>query len=294
MAAPTYYSVGFLKDATSGSTLGPVPYPSGIAAGQGALLVFWCVVGFTPQTPSGWTQVHLDVNAAGTMAVYERRLQGGDAQPSISVGASTFSLANSAGAVIIVYDGIVAAGQWWEAPTYTAATTTQLLSSEITTTGDDRLVAVLGGVSNDAAYPADWPTLPAAGWTLNAEPQIWNYSGDGTLLSVAKVQATAGTVASSAIGTYAAGLARWGTLTLALIPAPASTTDLEGYRWRNDDGNETAATWTANQDTGITASNTARRRLRTLIDATSGDPPSQPYRLQYRRQGDTLWEDLTT
>lgn len=68
----------------------------------------------------------------------------------------------------------------------------------------------------------------------------------------------------------------------------------EGYRWRNDDGSESAATWKAAQDTDITGLDKETTvRLRVLSDAT-GDPPTAQATLQVRKVGepDALWRDV--
>lgn len=49
-------------------------------------------------------------------------------------------------------------------------------------------------------------------------------------------------------------------------PPPSSSLDQEGFRWRNDDGSETTATWKAAQDTDLTALLSANVRLRTIVD----------------------------
>lgn len=66
------------------------------------------------------------------------------------------------------------------------------------------------------------------------------------------------------------------------------TYEQEGYRWRNDDGSETTATWAAAQDTNIRAPRQSRRRLRILINTTL-DAPANAYRLEYNRVGDNDW-----
>ena len=66
-----------------------------------------------------------------------------------------------------------------------------------------------------------------------------------------------------------------------------SALDLEGFRWRDDNGNETTATWLADQDATLTDNSTSNRRLRALIDVTLGDPPSQNYRLEYQKTGES-------
>lgn len=62
----------------------------------------------------------------------------------------------------------------------------------------------------------------------------------------------------------------------------SSTLEQEGFRWRNDDGDEDGATWRAAQDTDITAAANTPLRLRVLTDA-SGDPGSAAATLQYKR-----------
>lgn len=59
--------------------------------------------------------------------------------------------------------------------------------------------------------------------------------------------------------------------------------DQEGFRFRNDDGSESAATWKANQDTNITLAADTAARLRMLVNAT-GDPASKNYQLEYRHK----------
>lgn len=78
-------------------------------------------------------------------------------------------------------------------------------------------------------------------------------------------------------------------------PGAANLTgfDLEGYRFRFDDGTETTATWAFFPDQPITAG--TPRRLRVLIN-TTGDEPSTSFSLQFRQVGDpdSEWETVTT
>ncbi len=55
----------------------------------------------------------------------------------------------------------------------------------------------------------------------------------------------------------------------------------EGFRFRNDDGSESAATWKAAQDTNITLGADTVARLRVLLNATL-DPASIGAQLEYR------------
>jgi len=69
------------------------------------------------------------------------------------------------------------------------------------------------------------------------------------------------------------------------------TLEQEGFRWRNDDGSESAATWKENQDVDATISKETNVRLRFLLNAT-GDPDSTQYKLQYKKTSDGTWRDM--
>jgi hypothetical protein len=56
----------------------------------------------------------------------------------------------------------------------------------------------------------------------------------------------------------------------------------EGYRWRNDDGSESAATFRQLQDVVDTVDKAENIRIRTLLDAT-GNPPTTTRTVQYKR-----------
>lgn len=79
-----------------------------------------------------------------------------------------------------------------------------------------------------------------------------------------------------------------GTLTVDNLPDPSipltlATTDQEGFRFGEDDGSESAHTWTDAQDTNITAP-TGTKLLRVLVDAAD-DPSSAAYTLRAQKNG---------
>lgn len=75
-------------------------------------------------------------------------------------------------------------------------------------------------------------------------------------------------------------------------PAPVSDSlEQYAYRWRNDDGDEDAATWKAAENTDTSIAKNTAVRLRMGLNAT-GDQPSQQFKLQYRKVGDTEWRDI--
>lgn len=78
---------------------------------------------------------------------------------------------------------------------------------------------------------------------------------------------------------------------IATFREEASALEQEGFRWRNDDGSETTATWLANQDIAITQPSATNTRLRAIVNATN-DPGSKQFKLQYRKQGAASWRDV--
>jgi hypothetical protein len=70
--------------------------------------------------------------------------------------------------------------------------------------------------------------------------------------------------------------------------APAPTLDQEGFRWRNDDGSETTATWKDSQDTNITAPAGQNMRLRMIVNATL-DPAAKDFQLEGKLSTDSNW-----
>ena len=73
----------------------------------------------------------------------------------------------------------------------------------------------------------------------------------------------------------------------------SSTNEQEGFRFRNDDGSETTATWKAAQDTNVTAPLTTNARLRMLINAVL-DPPTVQFRLDYKKSTDSVYVPVLT
>jgi hypothetical protein len=74
-------------------------------------------------------------------------------------------------------------------------------------------------------------------------------------------------------------------------PSAVATLEQEGFRFRNDDGSETTATFMAAQDTTVTLAPSVTKRIRVLVNAT-GDPASQTFKLQYRKVGASAWRNV--
>jgi hypothetical protein len=73
----------------------------------------------------------------------------------------------------------------------------------------------------------------------------------------------------------------------------ASSVEQEGFRFRQDDGSESAATWRQAQDVDDTISKEANFRLRFLLNATN-DPATDAYKIQYKKtsEGDSSYKDI--
>jgi hypothetical protein len=68
----------------------------------------------------------------------------------------------------------------------------------------------------------------------------------------------------------------------------SATLEQEGFRWRDDDGNESGASWLASQDSNLSRAISTNTRLRVLVNATD-DPASAQYRLEYKLSTDPVY-----
>lgn len=62
----------------------------------------------------------------------------------------------------------------------------------------------------------------------------------------------------------------------------------EGFRFRNDDGDEASATWMESQDTNVTAPLDTNTRIRFIVDGT-GDPAATQFQLEAKLSTDSDW-----
>lgn len=73
----------------------------------------------------------------------------------------------------------------------------------------------------------------------------------------------------------------------------SASLEQEGFRWRDDDGSESTATWLDSQDTNITRATATNTRLRVLVDGTN-DPATSPYQLEYKLSSDSQYRQVLT
>jgi hypothetical protein len=76
----------------------------------------------------------------------------------------------------------------------------------------------------------------------------------------------------------------WASWHYSIKEATSATFEQEGFRFGEDDGNESAHTWTANQDTNISTVDNTAKLLRTLVNTTS-DTASSAFTLRYQKNG---------
>jgi hypothetical protein len=79
---------------------------------------------------------------------------------------------------------------------------------------------------------------------------------------------------------------------VAFIGVTAVTRTQEGYRWRNDDGSESAATWKENQDTAGTAGTGDTVRLRGLTDYSGGATEAVTLESKKSTDADTFYRKV--
>ena len=153
-------------------------------------------------------------------------------------------------------------------------------------TPTEQPACVIGGVANGGSV-----NTPAAGTGFTSIGTAWQF-GYGTDLFRAEHQRITSTSALPLTMTAGANVRHFSVaVILSETGAGAATLEQTHYRFRNDDGSETTATWAAAEDTPISLAKNTPVRLRVEIGAT-GDPANAAYKLQYRKVGDSTWRDI--
>jgi hypothetical protein len=84
----------------------------------------------------------------------------------------------------------------------------------------------------------------------------------------------------------------WACVQVVFEKAAGGALDQEGFRFRNDDGDEASASWLASQDTNITAPLDTNTRVRFIVDGT-GDPAATQFQLEAKLSTDSDWFKVT-
>jgi hypothetical protein len=191
---------------------------------------------------------------------------------AVAIAADTPTVSVSWGAVnqpfidirVQAFTGFTGTPTFDEAAGATGSSTTPATGNSGTTDVNDEVV-VFGGMTGQT-----YASGVATGYTQHANTSYndtWGY----------KIVAATGTQSATA----ALELTHDWAITLATFKdvTGAATLDQEGFRFRNDDGDENAATWKEAQDTNLTAPLDTNLRVRFIVDGT-GDPTATQYQLE--------------
>ena len=126
------------------------------------------------------------------------------------------------------------AGFLVDSDTQTGSGTTSMTSPSIT--AGDAAFFFIGEYAGTSA-------TPGSGWTESAD------DATGAFKAYYRIDSPGGTYAAS--GTLAAST-NYGLSILSIASGTTSTLEQKRFRWRNDDGSESTATWAAAEDTNIT------------------------------------------
>lgn len=120
--------------------------------------------------------------------------------------------------------------------------------------------------------------------TVGANQTQVENGADGTAMNGAMSYESGGSAGSTITMSWDGGSSNFFTSAIEIRELDTSAYEQEGYRWRDDDGSETTATFLASQDTEITRRKSLNTRLRIIMNAT-GNPVSNDFKLEYRRKG---------
>lgn len=189
--------------------------------------------------------------------------------------------------VLLLYDP----ADWGQyAENVQTGTGTDATAPAVTTTSNNEIVVFCvfkdGGTSGQI-------TPPGAEGDTTRFNDVWGATTDAGA-DFAIVERTQASPGSSGTKTFTISLNERSGFTFSLEPLQVPH-EQEGFRWRDDDGSESGASWLAAQDTNISRGKETNTRLRILTDTDgSGDPMAVQLVLQYKRddEPDTEWRNV--
>ncbi len=259
---------------TSGVTNHTVSLPSGIVSGN-LLIVNFAVDGNPGVSwPAGWTEIfEVAKSSLNALAVAYRKADGTESSTiTVTTGASKTSSHTS----YRISGAIDPTTQAPEISTGATGASTNPDPDNLTPTGGakDYLWLAVHGHNKDANTTA-FPT--------NYTNGVSTQGGGSTGSAIGSAERNLN-AASENPATFTIGAALdWVAATIAIHPA--GTFEQEGFRWRNDDGSESAASWRQSQDVNDAIAKETTIRLRVLLDATL-DPSGEQFQLEYKETGD--------
>ena len=214
------------------------------------------------------------------LTVFWRRWNGTDGNPT------TNDSGDHQQGRIISYSGVITSGNPWDVygtNSQATATTAGSVSAITTTVADTLIVVATAGSLPDAAAG----TAEFSGWTnanltsLTERADHTTNSGTGGSYGVADgVQAAAGSTGATTFTSV--NSCTKASAHIALKPIPTPATDQNAFRWRNDNGSESTATWKDTENTAITGVSLSEIiRIRLEIEETNGGTTTVNSRLEF-------------
>jgi hypothetical protein len=255
---------------------------------------------------SGTTAAGIDTGSMKISAWYKEAVSDTETNPTLTEGTPAWNVVQ--GIVMVFSKG---ASEAWSTPvavfgadevTGTAISIT-LASDPGGAAGDYLAMGV--AINSDTMGPltADL-TLAWTGITLgayNTAVEGETTTGGDMAAQVRSVPVSSGTSSAAPVmsgtgtGTGGADRAEGIVIRLRVTAATTRAYDQVAYRGRNDDGNETTATWKAAENTGWDQVPDANFRFRAVIDETAGGTLDAvlDFKLQYNKGG-AGWNDVNT
>lgn len=265
---------------TTADTLTSVSWSHTVNAGSDLLLVVGVSIDNDNDYPSGVTYNGVAMTNIANQAVSNGSFGASSAWQLVNpaTGANTvqvtYAIADTFGANSISFSGVDQASPIGDIDQNTSSSASW--SPTLTTTSGD-YVFVVTSSNNDVTQTV---TTGSEEWDDNSNVGAHTTAALSSIAS-GSLTGVAWTWSSAETNSYIAFTIQQSTLDV----------DQEGYRFRNDDGNETTATWLANQDTAITQPLATNTRLRVLVD-TSADPSSAQYQLEYKKSTESTYKKV--
>jgi hypothetical protein len=166
-------------------------------------------------------------------------------------------------------------------------TSTTCSDTAVQTLAVDRLACNFGALSDDLMGIAVFTGMTGGTW---GNFQVYEEASgtDGTVFAEFATMATAGTIDGGSDTITSIG---WGVIGFALIGTTVALGQ-EHYRFRNDDGDETTATWKVALDTTTSYQLADKFRVRfSMHETAGGDPANFAPTLQYSQNAGT-WTNI--
>lgn len=288
MAAPAFRQISSVSGATRNGTV-TITKPTGTVNDDIMVCFFYVETDNAVTHPDGWSDAFETVDNNGAtyahrLYVYWKRASGEGADYTFTWTGNVWQEA-----IIVSYSGCITTGSPID-----NSTSGKVESATVDQSGNNPdIFPTLSFSTNVADTELIYFCQTSVSLPATCDPS----SGFGEIGQVSEMEiadkdqvsiGATGNVVSTVSGTGSNGMGSTSAIMVALKPPAALTIEQEGFRWRNDDGNESAATWKANQDTDLSAAAESTARLRIILNGT-GDPTAKDFLLEGKLSTDSDW-----